>query len=152
MDEYFIDLTAFSIDKLRNLLKSKEILPGRILLKAQIDDRFDLLKTHGIESLADLLDELKNKKKIEQFAQKTDLDVDYLILLRREANSYVSVPEKLSNMPFVETEIIETLESSGIMNSRDLFDLAAKQSDREKLAIRLKIPPESYWSWSSFVT
>ncbi len=44
-EDYFIDTDKFSIDKFRNILLTKEILPGRIILKENTDERFDLLKT-----------------------------------------------------------------------------------------------------------
>jgi hypothetical protein len=139
-DNYFVDTTRFSIDKFRNILKSKDILPGRIVLKDKIDERFDLLKSKGINSLFDLLESLKTKPKIERFSKDTRLTIDYLTILRREANSYFSAPVKLSDLPFVELEIISKLESNGIKDSKQLFDNAAKHKDREALSDKYKLP------------
>ena len=47
-ENYFIDTDKFSIDKFRNILLTKEILPGRIILKEDLDERFDILKTKKI--------------------------------------------------------------------------------------------------------
>lgn len=94
-ENYFIDTDKFSIDKFRNILLTKEILPGRIILKEDLDERFDLLKTKKIKTLSDLLETLKTKQKIDRFSKETGLTVEYLTILRREANSYVSVPVKL---------------------------------------------------------
>jgi hypothetical protein len=139
-EKYFIDTDKFLIDKFRNILKTKDILPGRIVLKDKIDERFDMLKSKGIHSLSDLLEALKTKPKIEKFAKDTGLYIDYLTILRREANSYVSIPVKLIDLPFIEAEIINKLDSFGIKNSKQLFDNAAKRSAREKLAHRYKLP------------
>jgi hypothetical protein len=139
-ENYFVDTKRFSIDKFRNILKSKDILPGRILLKDKVDERFDLLKSKGINSLFDLLEALKTKPKMERFSKDSGLTFDYLTILRREAKSYISVPVKLSDLPFAELEIINKLESGGIKDSRQLFDIASKRIDREKLANKYKVP------------
>jgi hypothetical protein len=136
---YFIDTTKFSIDKFKNILKSKDILPGRIVLKVNIDERFDLLKNKGIITLSDLLSTLSTKPKIDKFSKDSGLSSDYLTILRREANSYVSVPVKLSDLPFSDTDIIKKLESNNIKDSVQLFDKASKKKDREELAERLNL-------------
>jgi nucleotidyltransferase/DNA polymerase involved in DNA repair len=141
-ENYFIDTTKFTIDKFQNILKTKDILPGRIILKDKIDERFDLLKSKGIYTINDLLDTLKTKPKIERFSKDSGLSKDYLTILRREANSYISVPVNLTDLPFVETNIIHILESFGIKDSKQLFDIAAKKKDREILANRFKMPYE----------
>ena len=139
-ENYFIDTTKFSIDKFRNILKTKDILPGRIVLKDNIDKRFDLLKSKGINSLNDLLETLKTKPKVERFSKDSGLSIDYLTILRREANSYVSVPVKLIDLPFVDIDIINKLDSIGIKDSKQLFDCAAKRIERELLADSHKLP------------
>ncbi|MFZ4521835.1 MAG: DUF4332 domain-containing protein [Bacteroidales bacterium] len=139
-DNYFVDTEKFTIDKFKNILKTKDILPGRIVLKDRIDERFDLLKSKGIDSLSDLLDSLKTKPKVDKFSKDTGLDINYLTILRREANSYVSVPVRLIDLPIIETDIIDKLDSIGIKDSKQLFDNAAKRSDRQKLANRYELP------------
>jgi hypothetical protein len=61
MSDYFIDTAGFSMDKFRNILKTRDILPGRILLKEKIDERFDQLKSYGIHTLRDFLESVKSK-------------------------------------------------------------------------------------------
>lgn len=68
------------------------------------------------------------------------MSIDYLTILRREANSYVSVPVKLIDLPFVEIDLINKLDSKGIKDSKQLFDNAAIKKDRELLANRFKLP------------
>ena len=133
-ENYFIDTDKFSIDKFRNILLTKEILPGRIILKEDLDERFDILKTKKIKTLSDLLETLKTKQKIDRFSKETGLTVEYLTILRREANSYVSVPVKLIDLPFIETEIINKLELHGIRDSKQLVENGAKLKDRQKLS------------------
>jgi len=139
-ENYFIDTDKFSIDKFRNILLTKEILPGRIILKEDLDERFDILKTKKIKTLSDLLETLKTKQKIDRFSKETGLTVEYLTILRREANSYVSVPVKLIDLPFIETEIINKLELHGIRDSKQLVENAAKLNDRQNLSEKHNLP------------
>lgn len=43
-NSYFVDLTNFSIEKVETILKSKELLPGRIILKEKLEERFQNIK------------------------------------------------------------------------------------------------------------
>jgi hypothetical protein len=138
-DSYFLDTSKFSLDKFRDILKSKDILPGRLVLKDQIDERFILFKSIGLRSLSDLLEALKTKPRIEQFSKESGLSSDYLTILRREANSYISDPVRLSEMPFAEFEIIELLEQNGIKDSKQLYITAIKSTDRFLLSNRLGV-------------
>lgn len=139
-ENYYIDTAKFTIDKFKNILKTKDILPGRIVLKDKIDERFDIIKSKRISTLFDLLEALKTKLKVERFSKDSGLSIDYLTILRREANSYVSVPVRLIDLPFVETKIIDLLDSDGIKDSKQLFDIASKRTDREKLANKYNLP------------
>lgn len=134
IEDYFIDTTKFTLDKFRDILKTKDILPGRIILKDNIDKQFDVLKSKGIYSLNDLLENLKTKLKVERFSNESGLSINYLTILRREANSYIPVPVKLINLPFNEVNIVNILNSNGIKDSKQLFDIAAKKHARENLA------------------
>ncbi|MFZ4725136.1 MAG: DUF4332 domain-containing protein [Paludibacter sp.] len=139
-DNYFINVEKFSIEKFKNILTTKDILPGRVVLKEALEERFELLKSRKIDTLSDLLDTLKTKSKIEKFSNDTGLSVEYLTILRREANSYISVPIRLIELLFVETDIINILEANGIRDSKQLFDMAAKRSDRRKIAEKFELP------------
>ena len=138
-ENYFVDTDKFAIDKFKNILWTKEILPGRIILKEKLEERFELLKSKNIKTLSDILEMLKTKQKIDKFSKKTELSVEYLTILRREANSYVSVPVKLIDFPIIETDIISKLESQGIKDSKQLFEIAAKLKDRQKLSEKFKL-------------
>lgn len=142
IESYYIDTSKFSLEKFREILKSKDILPGRLILKDQIDERFDYIKSKGLSSLADLLDILKTKPRIEQFSKESGLSIDYLTILRREANSYISDPERLSEMLFAEFEIIERLDQYGIIDTKQLYNAAIRSIDRVLLSNKLGISSE----------
>lgn len=129
-DNYSLDTKNFTIDSFLILLKNKTLLPGRKLLKENIESNFLTLKKKGICSLFDLLETLKSKPKIERFATDSGLSVDYLILLRREANSYISTPIKLSDISYFDKAIINTLKTIGIVDSKQLLESTAIKSER----------------------
>lgn len=99
-----------------------------------------MFESLGIKTLSDLLDALKTKYRIDQFSKVTGLSVEYLTILRREANSYISVPVRLRDLPFVESEIIERLEQEGIRDTKQLFDAAIKATDKRILSNQLGLP------------
>ena len=71
---YYIDSSNFSIDKFRNIFKSKEILPGRIILNDRLDERFDLF-----ERLKNTNNEMVLTK-----SKFTFKDIEYCIELGKE--------------------------------------------------------------------
>jgi hypothetical protein len=142
MSDYFIDTAGFSMDKFRNILKTRDILPGRILLKEKIDERFDQLKSYGIHTLRDFLESVKSKSSLEQLAKETGLPVEYLTILKREVGSYLSGPVKLSDFPLVDPNLVKELVSLGISNSRQLFELASKKNSRKVMADKISQPVE----------
>ena len=115
---FHIDLSKISIDDLQRTLTTGYVLPSRQVLKEDIENRFDFLRSAGINDLEALLVELKTKQKVESFSKRTGLPIDYLTILRREVNGYLSKPISLAKIPSVGKEIIQALSSIGIKNSK----------------------------------
>ncbi len=88
----------------------------------------------GIKDLESLLNEMKTKKQVELFAEKTSIPADYLTVLRREINGYRSKPISLGKIPGVDNDVIEKLASIGIKNSQLMFERGVTITDREDLA------------------
>jgi len=118
---YAVDLERFKLSKLENMLKTVRLLPSQQLLKENLDENFECLKTHGIENLAHLQNTLKTKAKVEVFAELSGMDVKYLTLLRREVNSWQPKPIPLKDFPNVNLEIIKKLAEIGIKNTLHLY-------------------------------
>lgn len=130
---YSIDTQKFSLQQLKDLIREKELLPGRVALKDDIDNQFSRLEAVNILSLGDLQNACKTKTKMQALAQKTGLALDYLILLRREANSYIPTPVKLSLLCAEEKKMLQVLARQGIEDSKQFFDRAATRSARKQL-------------------
>ena len=61
-DNYHISLEEVSLEEYQRILESKEILPGRRILKEDILERFEIIRNIGVKNLKELLDQLKTKK------------------------------------------------------------------------------------------
>ena len=139
---YHIDLEKYSSQKFKHNLESRDMIPSRVSLKEDLDDRFSVLENAGITNLKELITALKTKPKIEEFSRETGLSIQYLTLLSREARSYLPNPVRLDKFPGVSSTIIEKLEVVGIKNSRHLFNAAQTKVEREELAQQAKVPIE----------
>jgi len=141
-DDYHIDLEKYHLDTLKNELKESELIPSRRILKDDIEARFKVLEGNNIHNLQELVNVLKTPKKTREFAQKSGLPEDYLLILRREVNSYNPNPVNLDKFPGVEQDTVSKLKSSGIKNTAHLFKRVKTPEDRESLASELEIAPE----------
>lgn len=61
---YQWDLSVLSVPEYKKLLKSRNLLPGRRLLRANIDHNFDIIENQGIEHTAQLKRQLSKAEKI----------------------------------------------------------------------------------------
>jgi replicative superfamily II helicase len=147
-DIYYINLVNFSLDKFEKQLTTKDLLPGRRVLLEEIEERFEILRKAGISNLRQLLDQLKNKKKIENIAQETNIPAEYLTILRREAGSMLPTPVNLEKLVELENcHYVEALVESGIKNSKQFFESAYLITDRKKLSQKTAIPYEILAKW-----
>ncbi len=127
--QYYIDLEKYSLQKFKENLQRRDMIPSRVILKDNIDERFKILCANGIENLKDLIGELKNKDKIEEFSNKANLSVEYLTILKREASSYLPNPIQLRKMPGVDVATVSALEKIGLKNTKHFFN-EASNSDK----------------------
>ena len=139
---YYIDLSTFSLEKLKNNLKTTRLIPSQQILREDIDVRFACLEQHGIENLQQLQKALKTKSDVQSFAQEAGLPVDYLTILRREVNSYQPKPIKLDDFPGVNPDVIQKLDQIGINNTRQLFPNVLTRECRSAFAEQNQIQSE----------
>lgn len=133
-DQYHIDLEKYSLEKFKSNLKSRDLIPSRVSLKDDLDERFEILEINGISNIKELIEALKTKPKIESFSKQTGLSIEYLTLLRREAKSYLPNPIRLDKFSGIPAEYVANLEIAGITNSRQLFNEARSKEQRKQLS------------------
>ena len=139
-DNYYTDLEQFSLESFKRLLETKELSPGRRILKEDIPKRFEILASMGINNVKELTDLLKSKERAVRFAQDSGLPLDYVVILRREANSYLPKPVNLRDIPGVNPAHIERLAGVGIKNSKHLFERGKNVRDRAELSRQIDVP------------
>jgi predicted flap endonuclease-1-like 5' DNA nuclease len=142
-DLYCIDLEQFSLEQFRYRLENKDILPSRKILLEKMDERFETLASMGIETLADLRAALRSKAKRKAFSEASGLPVDYLVILRREVNSYISRPFNLEKIPGVNPDYVEKLAAVGVKHTKHLFKRGMTPADRAALAEETGIPGDA---------
>jgi hypothetical protein len=139
-ETYYMPLAKVKIDEYEKIIESKDLLPGRKILKEDITDRFIRIRSTGIDNLEELIEALKNKNKMEKFAFETGLTYDYLIILKREINSYQPKPVYLKKFPGFNQEYLEQLSLHKIKNSKQLFLIIKNKADLWKLSEQTNIP------------
>lgn len=127
-NQYHIKLENYSLQKFKKSLKSRGMIPSRVILKDDIDGRFAKLENKDISNLKDLIDKLKTKPKIEQFSNDTGLSVDYLTILKRETKSYLPNPIRIDKYAGIETTYVKRLEAVGIKNTRHILNEAGEKT------------------------
>jgi hypothetical protein len=139
---YHLDLSAFSLEKLKYLFKNTRLLPSQQILQENIDERFASLEQNDVDNLQQLQKALKTKSDVQSFAKVTGLPLDYLTILRREVNSYQPKPINLKDFPGVNPEVIQKLGQIGIKNTKQLFANVLTQKERSEFAKQTQIEYE----------
>lgn len=140
MEKYTLDPFQFSLGKFYELTRSRRMIPSRIILKEHMEERFSLLENQGIENMGQLIRALGSKNKIMDMASATGIPENYLVLLKREAGSYLAKPFPLSGLYGIPFEYTEVLKSRGIRNTRDFFEAVQTEKQRKDISEKTGIP------------
>jgi hypothetical protein len=136
---YYIDLASISIDDYRSKLESADLLPGRVILKVSLEERFNYLKSIGIKNVLELQKILKKKEKLAELSKVDCFSEDYLVILLREINSFQPKPNKISEFIGISPETVSKLEKVGIKDTVKLFDNVLTPNSRKNLAAKTNI-------------
>ncbi len=139
MGHYEISLKDISLDQFETILRTKRILPGRVILLEQLTERFQILKSDNVNNVEDLISLLKSPQKIKFYAEKSDIPADYLTILKREASSYSTKPVKLKNIIPGDPIVLKALEQEGIQNSKQFYLKCFSSDQRISLSDKLNI-------------
>ncbi|HDR17099.1 MAG TPA: DUF4332 domain-containing protein [Desulfobacteraceae bacterium] len=131
---YHIDAERVSLDELRKRIEETDLVPSRASLLDGIIAKMKVLEQHGITTLASLRKELKNSNRLEALSKTTDIDMQYLILLRREIEGYFPKPSALKAFDWLPGGEIAKLEGKGIRHAAALYEAASSIESRTELA------------------
>jgi len=141
--DYQMDLSRISLLDLQNRIQHGRVLPSRIILKEDLIDRFSTIRSTGVSDLSELQIKLKTKKKMKSYSIETGLAIDYLTILRREINSFISNPFPLSKIPDLPEDNIRRLETAGIKSTLHMFENGKTKEMRKELANRIGVSENS---------
>lgn len=131
---YSINLHNITLDDYQTVLQTADLLPSRRVLQEKTEEIFSILKAQGLATLADLQAALRTKPRVQQFAQESGLDEEYLTILIREINSIQPSPNKLADFPDTPAGVVEKLAALGMKNTLQLYDRVLTPADRAALA------------------
>jgi hypothetical protein len=139
---YYINFKEISIEEFRDKLKKADLLPSRVLLKTDLEQRFELFKQHGVRNLLELQQFLKKTTNTELLARSGLVTEDYLNVLLREINSMQPKPCKIIEFTMLNKATVQKLSDMGIHTTLQLFDYICKASARKALAENKGIPED----------
>jgi hypothetical protein len=132
--EYYLDLSAIPLSELYATFFEGNIAPGRKILFERKDERRRTLESHGIETVATLIEALKTPARLAALAKQCEIDHEYLTILARQARSYRPAPVALARLGAGDDPTPGELAVHGIKNSRHLYDAVARMGSLEALA------------------
>jgi predicted flap endonuclease-1-like 5' DNA nuclease len=118
----------------RKRIEQTDLAPSRLPLLDGIEPSFAALRARGIATLAQLRSELNSAKRRESLAGDTGVDPKYLVLLRREIESWFPKPFPLKSFAWFPKTEIAKLEKAGIRDTAALFRAAESRAARTALA------------------
>jgi hypothetical protein len=139
---YYIDLTSISIESFKAKLETGFLLPGRMILKEKINERFSVLTKYGITNVSELQKLLKMKDKMAIITKSDGQFEEYLTILLREINSIQPKPNKIKDFVGISSETVLKLEKEGVKDTFGLFDRVKSSGSRKELASRTGISEE----------
>ncbi|WP_423189825.1 DUF4332 domain-containing protein [Alkalibacterium sp. f15] len=139
---YYIDEEKVSLDNLQKRIEETDLVPSRIFLLEKIDEQFLKLKEYGFFALNDLRKGLKNKKDIPMLSKETGINYDYLVLLRREIESYFPKACQLSSFDWFPQKDVAKLETLGYKNSVLLFEALSSSEEKTEIINDYGFEPE----------
>jgi hypothetical protein len=130
---YHIDAQNVRLEDLRKRIEASDLVPSRSSLLDGIKVKLDALEKQGITNLLCLRKELKNTRRLEAVSNQTGIDVHYLVLLRREIESYFPKPIALKDFDWLPKGEIAKLEENGMRDTARLHKAASSIKSRTEL-------------------
>lgn len=128
---YHIDADKVGLDDLDARISNTDLVPSRASLIDDLSEKIGVLKDQKINTLAELRSAVKTTKRLETLSAATGIAKDYLVLLRREIESYFPKPLPLNRFTWLPSEEIEKLEGIGIRDTGAFYETFNCAGDRD---------------------
>ncbi len=129
---YSLDLAKISMYEYKDLLLKKALLPGRIILLENIEERFNAILNLGVHNVLDLKKALATSTKLKFFSENTNISEEYLTILRREIGSLEQKSVEMKSFPDIDNNLVEIFESQKLITSKDYFENCHLEDDNER--------------------
>ena len=136
---YYINIEKITLDDFKNILKSADLIPSRMVLKENINANFDILKHQNYKNIDEILNNFKNKKKIHDFSEMSGLNENYLTILVREIKGYRQKPNKIKDFPCITEKVALKFENIGIKNTFQLYDKLLTPEKRREISEQIEV-------------
>ena len=143
---YTLDIKCILVLEYKERLRNQTLLPGRVILKENLDGNFSKIVDTGIKNLDELKKALSTPAKIKAYSERSGVSRDYLTILKREIGSLLQKPARLTDIPDVDGEVLALLESAGIRTTKDYYEQATGdiRNAAEKLKLGIETANEIY--------
>ncbi len=141
---YHLNAETISLEDLERRIRTTDLVPSRLSLLEGLDKKLGKLGKHGLDNLADLRNAMKTTKKLDSLTQATGIEKEYLVLLRREVNSYFPKPFPLKSFDWLPEKEIKNLEKAGIKNTAQFYENIIEPKKTKNLRASLQIKDEVF--------
>ncbi|MBV1757647.1 MAG: DUF4332 domain-containing protein [Dethiosulfatibacter sp.] len=148
---YYINLFEITLKDFYEKLKRTKLLPSQQILKENIDDIFQIIEENDIHNVGELQQRLKTKAKVALFSERTNIDMNYLTVLRREINSLHPEPREIEGFPYVNQITKKKLLSLGVKTTLELFEHIKNGEARSTLKTKLNCSEEEVFYLAQLV-
>jgi hypothetical protein len=136
---YYLNAEKITLKDVQKRIAATDLVTSRSLLAEGIEDIFAALEKKGLHTLAALRGKLKNAKDIPSLSSDTGIDRSYLILLRREVESWLPKPFPLADFDWLPQKELVRLSGYGLKNSSQVFEALDSPEKRRGIAKKLSL-------------
>lgn len=131
---FYIDLSKITLGEYKRRLKEEYLLPSQQKLKENTDEHFSRFTELGMQTMSDLNDAMKSKKKFADLLDKTKIPEDYLTVLRREIQSYHPALRKFSDFSVIDESLVSKLLELGYKTTKDFYPVILRADQRKEMS------------------
>jgi len=135
---YYLDAEKKTLEDIKKRMQETDLIPSHASLLEGLNENFEALQRSGIATLADLRKETKTTKRISSLADKTNIELQYLILLRRETGGYFPKPIPIGSFDWLPKEECKRLEEMGLKDSVLLYERLDTKEKRAAFRSEMK--------------
>jgi hypothetical protein len=128
------DAEKITLADLQQRIETTDLVPSRASLLDGLEEKIQAFGQLGIKSLAQLRHELQNANRSAELAKTANIDPQYLVLLKREVESYFPKPNILKEFDWFQASDVARLEENNIKDIAALFEKTGDDDGRHSLS------------------